>query len=299
MKRWMRVAAVGVAGLLGALVTAVGAVVWNGHHRLNAPHRVAVDAVTLPDDARALQRGEHLYRSIGCGGCHGADGAGRTLYRQGSTVLHAPQIAPGAGSAIAGYRGEDWVRAIRHGVGRSGTALLMMPSVDYQRLSDADLGAVAAYVQRLPSVHGDGQRNRFGWLMLALVGTGVVPTAPAKLQPGVQPSAAIEPAASVGYGRYLATICTGCHGPTLAGGRIPGMPPGTPPAPDLGMAGGGVMIRYAELADFRAMLKSGRRPDGTEVAVMPIDSLSKLSDTDTQALHLYLKQLPAASARAP
>jgi hypothetical protein len=39
------------------------------------------------------------------------------------------------------------------------------------------------------------------------------------------------------------------------------------------------------------MLKSGQRPDGSKLAVMPFEALSKLSDTDARALHLYLTSL--------
>ena len=42
-----------------------------------------------------------------------------------------------------------------------------------------------------------------------------------------------------------------------------------------------------------AMFRSGKRPDGSVVQVMPFDSFSKMSDTDLRALHLYLKSLPA------
>lgn len=40
------------------------------------------------------------------------------------------------------------------------------------------------------------------------------------------------------------------------------------------------------------MFKSGKRPDGSMVAVGPFEALSQLSDTDAQALHLYLESLP-------
>jgi hypothetical protein len=53
------------------------------------------------------------------------------------------------------------------------------------------------------------------------------------------------------------------------------------------------MPRYAEAASFAAMLKSGRRPDGSIVQVMPFAALAVLNDTDVQALHAFLLTLPA------
>ena len=40
------------------------------------------------------------------------------------------------------------------------------------------------------------------------------------------------------------------------------------------------------------MFRSGKRPDGTAVQVMPFESLREMSETDLRALHLYLKALP-------
>jgi hypothetical protein len=44
------------------------------------------------------------------------------------------------------------------------------------------------------------------------------------------------------------------------------------------------------------MLRSGKRPDGTAIQVMPFDSLSKLNDVDAQALFVYLKTVPGRAA---
>jgi hypothetical protein len=49
--------------------------------------------------------------------------------------------------------------------------------------------------------------------------------------------------------------------------------------------------RYASVDAFLKMLKSGQAPDGRKIAVMPFAALSKLSDTDARALHLYLTSL--------
>jgi hypothetical protein len=55
---------------------------------------------------------------------------------------------------------------------------------------------------------------------------------------------------------------------------------------------GGVMGRYADAGVFTAMLRSGKRPDGTPIAVMPFDALKALNDVDAQALYLTLRALP-------
>lgn len=44
---------------------------------------------------------------------------------------------------------------------------------------------------------------------------------------------------------------------------------------------------------FVTMLRSGKRPDGTAVSVMPFESLRELNDVDVQALYAYLKTVPA------
>jgi cytochrome c553 len=84
----------------------------------------------------------------------------------------------------------------------------------------------------------------------------------------------------------------GCHGPKLEGGKVPGGAPDWPPAARLAAGHGSVMSdRYAEADAFLKMLRSGTRPDGSAIAVMPFETLSKLSDTDARALHLYLASL--------
>ena len=44
-----------------------------------------------------------------------------------------------------------------------------------------------------------------------------------------------------------------------------------------------------------AMLKTGKRPDGSSVsAVMPFASLKEMNEVDVRALYLHLRSLPAS-----
>lgn len=95
------------------------------------------------------------------------------------------------------------------------------------------------------------------------------------------------------HGRYVAQMCAGCHGPSLLGGKIAGAPPDWPAAARLAPGEGSVVPRYKDAETFVAMMRSGRRPDGSAIAVMPFASLKTTSDTDLRALHLYLAQLTA------
>jgi cytochrome c553 len=91
-------------------------------------------------------------------------------------------------------------------------------------------------------------------------------------------------------------MCIGCHGEHFSGGRVPGGPPDWPPAANLTPGEGSVMGRYPGVTQFAAMLRTGKRPDGSGVAVMPFESLSKLTDEDVQAVYEFLKTLPARPA---
>jgi hypothetical protein len=78
----------------------------------------------------------------------------------------------------------------------------------------------------------------------------------------------------------------------LRGGKIPGAPPDWPPAADLRPVSGGAMARYDHAAAFIAMMRSGKRPDGSAISsVMPFDSFGRMNDTDLSALYLYLASL--------
>ncbi len=56
------------------------------------------------------------------------------------------------------------------------------------------------------------------------------------------------------------------------------------------------MTRYADAAAFQQLFRSGTRPDGTPVRVMPFGSLREMSDIDVQALYLFLKSLPPSGS---
>jgi mono/diheme cytochrome c family protein len=95
------------------------------------------------------------------------------------------------------------------------------------------------------------------------------------------------------YGAYVANMCQGCHGATLAGGVIQGAPPDWPPAANLTPGEGSVMPRYDTQDKFVAMMRTAKRPDGSEVyKAMPFASLRNMNDTDLDALYAYLRTLP-------
>ena len=53
------------------------------------------------------------------------------------------------------------------------------------------------------------------------------------------------------------------------------------------------MPRYQDVQIFTAMMRSGKRADGSAIDVMPFAALKTMNDTDLHALHMYLKQFNA------
>ena len=280
------------------LVLGVGALVAAGlilgERRAARRIDIAVAPVALRDDAAAVERGRYLYGSRGCVDCHGANGGGATVVDDGKGLkLAGPNLTVG-NPRMASYQPVDWVRSIRHGVGADGRVMRLMPSEDYNRLTDDDLASIVAYVRQLAPQSGREQ----GIIQLPLsgrvmYGLGGIPEAVTKIDHSLPPAKPVPEGVTLEHGRYVAQMCAGCHGARLLGGKIPGAPPDWPAAPRLAAGEGSVMPHYKEAEAFVTMMRTGKRADGSAITVMPFPSLKAMSDTDLRALHLYLAQLTA------
>ena len=296
-----RALAMGIAALLAAAAVAVGAAgfaVWLGERKFERQVFVKVVPVPFASGPVSLKQGRYLYETRGCISCHGADDAGRVMIEESNGLfVRTPNITRGAKSAVAGYTEADWVRAIRHGVNPRGHALFIMPSELYNRLSDADFTALVAYVRSLPPAAGEATLIELPLVLRALYGIDVIRDASEKIAHSRQPPTAIAVSSSVEHGEYVARICMGCHGETLAGGRTAETPPKDPVPANLTPGEGSVMGRYDTFEKFAMMMRSGHRPDGGEVR-MPFDSLAAFNDTDLAAIYAYLKTVAPRSTGA-
>ena len=245
---WVRRTLIVLVGLAVLLAAAVATGVWLGERRMARHIELAVQPVPLPADAPAIERGRYLYTTRGCTDCHGDDGGGRTLVDNGDLKIAGPHIGNGDGSITARYQPADRVRSIRHGVAPGGGPLLIMPSEDYNRLTDADLGALVAYVKQLPPTKsanaGGAAVLQLPLPMRVLYGFGVIPDAATQIDHGLAPEKPVPEGATVEHGRYVAQMCRGCHGAGYGGGKVPGGPPDWPATANLTPGEGSVMGRY-------------------------------------------------------
>ena len=298
MNKWVKRGGFAVLGLiaLGASTLVVGTQL--GQRKMNRIVSVNVAALTLPTDAASIEHGRYLYMSRGCTECHGVDGAGKDVVNDGKGMhVRAPNITPGPGNVVAKYDVTDWVRTLRHGVKPDGRPAIVMPSEDYARLTDADLGAMVAYLRQMPPASGTAAVLELPPLVKTLYAAGVVHDAAEVIDHTLPPSAPVPVAASAEHGAYVINSCIGCHGAKLSGGKIPGAPPEWPAAANLTPGEGSAMKHYPSAEAFAAMLKTGKRPDGSEVSkVMPFIALKEMNDTDVRAMYLHLKTLPPVAA---
>ncbi|MDP3797350.1 MAG: c-type cytochrome [Polaromonas sp.] len=292
MKRWIKWSAAGLG--LAVLLVAGAAVVGTqlAERKRMRQVSVPVQPVAYVSDAQALERGKYLFQSRGCVDCHGANGGGRDFVNDGKgTRIAGPNITPGG--VVAGYKPEDWVRTIRHGVKPDGRPALIMPSEDYNRFTNEDLAALVAHVRSLPPQSPRAAVVELPLPAWVLYGFDAIPDAAQRIDHSLPSSTPVAAAVTVQHGAYVANMCIGCHGGKLSGGKIPGGPPDWPAAANITPGEGSAMGRYKDAAQFMDMMRSGKRPDGSAIQVMPFGSLSAMNDVDTQALYVYLRTVPA------
>jgi mono/diheme cytochrome c family protein len=209
----------------------------------------------------------------------------------GMISIPTPNLTSGAGGAGASYTEEDWVRAVRHGIGRDGRALFIMPTKAYHYLSDEDLGALVAYVNSLPQVDNNLPERRVDLMGRLMMGAGIFPPFAAdEIEHNGPPPAAPEPGVTSDYGQYLSHTCTECHGASLNG--APFGPPGQEvPTPNL--TPGGELSAWSE-EGFINTMRTGITPFGRNLnEEMPWKNYGQMTDAELKALWMYLQSLPA------
>ena len=214
--------------------------------------------------------------------------------------FYSRNLTPDAETGLGNVSDRAIARALRHGVGHDGRALL--PFMEMQGLSDDDLHAVVSYLRTLPPVRNQVPAHHF-----TLLGKVVRATVLANpVGPATPPPARAPRGASVETGRYLVesvSLCWACHTQrsqmtgALTGPRFGGAtgftegddpvhtwsPPNITSDPETG--------RLGALSEdgFVARFRLGRLfPDSP----MPWQAFSRLAEEDLRAIYRYLKSVP-------
>lgn len=250
-----------------------------------------VDLAAIAQE-RAVARAEAMLTSrIGCGDCHGMDGAGK-LVADAMPVWkwYAPNIT--SGGVTKAYTVADWDRIVRHGVKPDGTPATM-PSADFESLSDRELSDVIAYYRSRAPIAAPQPVTELGPVGKVLIGLGQMPLS-AELIDHAAPHLAEPPpaGATVEYGKHLAGACVGCHRQDFSGGPILQGPPDWPPAGNLTPHGEG--LAGWTLEEFVRVFREGKNRDGSEIRPpMAVFRQSTLSDVELQAMFSYFQSIEA------
>jgi mono/diheme cytochrome c family protein len=296
MKKVFKWLGIVLAGLVGLILLAYVGVYFMSESRLNKTYDVQPETVTVPTDAEALAEGKRIFATRGCVDCHKENGAGGEFINDPLLgQINAANLTAGQGGIGGTFTDRDWVRAIRHGVDPQGKPLWVMPSEEFNAINDSDLGKLIAYIKNLPPTDQDTAGKSLGPLGRVLLVTDQIPVLPAeKIDHNAPRPVAVVPGVTKEYGAYLAQSCTGCHGATLSGGPIPGVPAEPPypanltPEPETGLG------QWTE-QDFMTAIRTGQRPDGSRLdpAKMPWPNFAQMNDVELSALWLYLQSVPA------
>ena len=292
MRRVLKVAGI-VFGMLVMLVLfGLLSIYLISEQRLNKTYDVPVEVIDIPSGAAAVDRGRHLVMAVAlCTDCHGKNLSGE-YFDDGPLVgrISIKNLTSGRGGIGSTMTDEDWVRAIRYGVGKDGKSLIDMPTNLYYKFSDEDLGAMIAYLKTLPRVDNELPPKYIGLLTrIFILRMPTMLSATTVDHTGPRPPAP-EPGPTAAYGEYLANVCKQCHGENLSGNNQPGA--------GFNLTPGGDLADWSEI-DFFVAMRTGLTPEGKKLdpELMPWDQLRMMSDEELRAIWLYLQSVPAVETR--
>ncbi|OQY91039.1 MAG: hypothetical protein B6D38_00135 [Anaerolineae bacterium UTCFX1] len=281
-------------GSLTGLILIVGIVmVTIGNSHLNKTYDFPPSNITIPTDAASIEYGKHRAEAL-CQGCHGvALGGIDQWFNAGpiGTVDSANLTSGEGGFGREATSDEDYVRAIRHGIGLDGKPIFMPAVESTSYLSDEDLGAIIAYVKSVPPVNHVTKGHNFTPLAKILFVLGQLPKLPVETVSHEVHVTAPEAGATMEYGEYMVNTndCRACHGPNLNGSKSPD-PTATWISPNL--TPGGELAFWTE-EEFINTFRTGITPSGHQLSDnMPWKDYRNFYDDELKAIWLYLQSLP-------
>lgn len=287
MKRVLKWMAIILVSIISLAVISGGVLYAIGGTKFDPPEELPAETLAAPSGSTGIVRGAHLAATHGCTECHGAQLQGQVMVDAPPFRVVASNLTGGAGGVAPLLDELGWERAIRHGIGADGRALAIMPSEAYTYLSDDEVAAIIAWLESLPPVDNELPETEIRPLGRIIAATGGFEPVSAWID-HAQPHLATAPApgATIEYGGHRArTLCMACHGEDLNGQQPPN--PESPFAPSLHPAS------HWTLEQFTTALRTGMTPARQlDSAFMPWPAFANMTDTEIQALHLYLSSLP-------
>jgi hypothetical protein len=279
--------------ILGGLVALILLVVLVSYVvsgvRLRKHYDVTGKVVPVPTDSASLTRGKALATLYGCTSCHKPDLGGQQMIDGFPFAkLASSNLTSGQGGIGGMYKDADWDRAVRHGVRWDGSPLFLMPSHEFNRMSDDEFGRILAYVKSMPPVDRTPSA-RVIYPMARVIHTFGAPLVPAeKIDHTTQRNPQPPPGATLAYGEYVSAACKFCHGEDLGGQKVGGET-GAPPSPPIGP--NSVVAHWTD-AQFIQTMHTGVTPEGRTLRGewMPWQAVGTLSDEELRGLLMALKK---------
>jgi mono/diheme cytochrome c family protein len=181
----------------------------------NPPPSLAFEGSDASDPESRIAHGQRISRIVGCNACHGENLQGQNVTAKEPDwgEMYAPNLT----LLMASYSDADLERAIRQGVPKDGRTMWFMPSESLQFLSDADFGALLAYLRTMPPGGKPMPPIRKGSLFHQLVKAGQLHPAP-KMVERFQARQPADMGERHALGRHIAKIvCSECHNAQLEG----------------------------------------------------------------------------------
>jgi mono/diheme cytochrome c family protein len=305
--------AVVLIGFLWIVVLAPHPMDFAGGTRVALAEYHGEDPTGVPAElkgASLIERGQYLARAADCEACHTAEGgepfAGGRAFVLPFGTLYSTNITPDKETGIGDYTDANFLDAVHKGIAPGNEKLYpAMPFTSYTYMSDADVGAIKAYLFSLKPVHAPDRENSlsFPFNQRSLMGIWALLFNPDKRfepRPGHDPQ--------WNRGAYLVEAmehCGECHTPrnllqalnqrqkfagtVQAGWRAYNIT--SDPKSGIGA------WSEADLAHYLAM----GHADGRGTATGPMgeavnNSLRYLTQSDITAMVAYLRSVPGVSA---
>src|SRR4051812_17298753 len=297
IKKILKWTGIVVGSLVAVLVLFFVVTYFMSESRFSKKHAIVGHTIAHVNDSASIARGAHIATAVTkCVECHGDNFGGHVqIDMAGFGTIVGPNIT--MGGVTVNFTGDDWERAVRHGVAPGGVPLRFMPSKGFYGLSDQELTDVVAYIRSLPPISKPAPSTSIGPIMRALYVANIFPLLDVeeikdhKAAHGVY----VPVAATAEYGKHLADAsgCISCHGDHLSGGPIPGAPSSIPIprniTPDVASG-----LGKWTLTDFKHALRDGKRPSGDTInTFMPWKYIGQMHDEEIEALWLYLRTVPS------